>query len=99
MTDKQTIALKRLGYRPMGKGAWGKPVAYHLFLVKDGKWSNHFVGADGNHYVWSSKSLDPKDYESSIAFAEYETRTDVGGATVGSRFGFMTAADHWEGIL
>lgn len=106
MNEKLRQAMKRLGYRHMGKGAWGKPVAYHLFLIKmKGKvaeFTNYFRGANDKIYVFNSHTIEDTDnsggYEHSIKFAEYDTRTDVGG-TGRSDFGFITPEDVFSDLI
>lgn len=99
MNTKLTTALRRMGYRHMGKGVWAKPVAYHLFtvrLVKDvPTFTNYFLGAKKKILVYDNHVISDKDggYEDSLKFAEYSTRTNVGSLGFNSDFGFLTKED------
>jgi hypothetical protein len=96
-------ALRKMGYRHMGKGVWGKPVAYHLLTVQVEKekvrFTNYFKGVQDKVLVWESKVLDAEDYEASLKLGEYATRTDVGQPYHSSSFGFLTREEMFADML
>ncbi len=102
MPGKFRKILTKLGYREMKDSVWGKPVAYHIFLIfiDDGvlTFFNHFTGADSNKILlWDRKELDINDLEESIKFTEYSTRINVSCSK--SDFSFITKKEMIESFL
>jgi hypothetical protein len=108
MNDELITAITRLGYRHMGKGCWGKPIAYHLCVVvsKDKEppeWRNYFIGANKQMLIWQSRIVEPngtevKDYENYIKATEFASRYDVGQYLV-TDFGFLTQEEYFKGVM
>lgn len=71
MTNKMNAALISMGYRDMGKGAYGKPVAGEIFLFRTAtrEITLVFRGADGQIYVWN-RSVLPENFEASHIITE-----------------------------
>ncbi len=103
MPNKFKRALTRMGYRHMGNEVWGKPVAFHLLIVflDAGTLTmfNHFKGANNQVLLWDRHELDVDNLESSIKFAEYGTRVDVGQPSSGGDFSFITQKEMIESFL
>lgn len=90
-------AMRRMGYRQMKKGIWGKPFGYHLLILNATKtpfvFQNWFKGVPKEPLLWDSCELNPsdKDYEEAIKRYEYSTKVDVGSPGINAvDFGFLT---------
>ena len=70
-TNKMIAALISMGYRDMGKGAYGKPVAGEILLVRSEtrEITLVFRGASGQICVWN-RSVLPENFEASDIIVE-----------------------------
>lgn len=98
-------ALRGMGYRPMGRGVWGKPVAYHLLAVREGKEGlvlvNCFTGADPQKILtWDCHPLDITRLEESLRSSEYATRLNVGQPSQTTlSFAFLMPEERYADLL
>ena len=93
-------ALQKMGYRHMGNDIWGKPIAYHLLIVRmiDNKPTmvNHCMGIQNQLLIWDRQSLESDNYESSLKMAEFSTSKEV---VNGGDFGFLTTDQQISALL
>jgi hypothetical protein len=107
MNIELNTALKKLGYREMTKGIFGKTVAFHLLYVDTTadkpEMINWFVGAgDGKIAIWNKQSLElvqGSNYLDLIKSCECYTRFDVGLPQCPSKFEFLTSQQFLEEVL
>lgn len=106
MHEKLKLAMRKLGYRPMNRDVWGKPIGYQLLTIsvrgKKVELTNHFKAKSNKLLVFSRHEI--KDnaaeggYEGAIKFAEYTTYRPV-STGYDSDFGFLTLTDQFDALL
>lgn len=98
MNEELKNALTKMGYRPLSKKVWCKPVGYHVLTVrmkgKEAVLINNFNGK-AKILTWNSTVLDKKDYVESIKCAEANTNLQIQNP---SSFEFLSREEFLENI-
>ena len=98
--------LTSMGYRPLNKDTWGKPIGFQILTYTLSKFEfiNFFKGNTDEILIWNSEIYDKDDLDPTNDFLGWlkavEHETDTNRSTGwDAKFEFLTAEQYYEFLM